>query len=416
MPVFEYKALDPSSKRESKGIIDADSVKAAGARLRKQGLYPTEIREQREGASRKGKSWFDQEVDVAKYLQFITRRDVSVMTTQLATLVGAHVPMGEALSALVDQTEKEKLKTVLARVKERVNEGAGLAEAMAEHPKVFDELYVQMIRAGEKSGALPEVLKRLASYADSQVKLQSQILSAVTYPILLGIFGTGILMGLFIGVIPRLRTMFDAMPGGEAALPLITKVVFFIGDTLLWGWWLIPALPVLGFFGWRWWVSKPAGRLRWDKLRLKMPVFGNMTRLVAVSRFCRTFATLLVSGVPILSALQIVEAVIGNVVIAETVSKAAHNIREGQSIALPLKASGEFPPLVTHMISIGEKTGELERMLTIVADNYEDQVEATISAMTSLLAPVMIMLIGGVVFLVALGLLTPMMNISSMVK
>lgn len=415
MPVFEYKALDRSG-RETKSIIDADTVKAARSRLSKQGLFPVEIREQRDGATRRGKSWMDQEIDFAKYFQFITTRDVSVMTTQLSTLVGAHVPMGEALNALVEQTEKEKLKTVLAQIKERVNEGAGLADALADHPKVFNELYVQMVRAGEKSGALAEVLKRLAVYGESQVKLQSQILSAVTYPILLGIFGVGILVGLFLGVIPRLRTMFDSMPGGQEALPLLTRIVFFIGDLLVVGWWVLPIAPVVLFFGWRWALSKPAGRLRWDRWRLKLPIFGNMTRLVSVSRFCRTLSTLLVSGVPILSALQIVEAVIGNVIIAETVSKAAHNIREGQSIAQPLKASGEFPPLVTHMIAIGEKTGELERMLTIVADNYESQVEDTISAMTSLLAPVMIMAIGGVVFLVALGLLTPMMNISSMVK
>jgi general secretion pathway protein F len=416
MPVFEYKALDPITKKETKSIVDADSLKAARARLRKQGLYPTEIREQQEGATRRGKSILETEIDFAKYFQFITTRDVSVMTTQLSTLVGAHVPMGEALAALVEQTEKEKLKSILSKIKERVNEGSGLADAMSDHPKVFDDLYVQMIRAGERSGALAEVLKRLAAYSDAQVKLQGQIMGAVTYPILLGIFGVGILVALFLGVVPRLRTMFDAMPGGQEALPVLTRIVFLIGDMLVYGWWLLPIMPFAMFFGWRWYVSRPVGRLRWDRLRLKLPVFGTMSRLVAVSRFCRTLSTLLVSGVPILSALQIVEAVIGNVVIAETVAKAANNIREGQSIAQPLKASGEFPPLVTHMISIGEKTGELERMLRIVADNYEDQVEATIRAMTSLLAPLMIMGIGGVVFLVALGLLTPMMNISSMVK
>jgi general secretion pathway protein F len=415
MAVFEYKGLDGAGKAIA-GIIDADTAKGARARLRKQGLFPTEIREQHGKATRRGESILDMQIDVAKYLQWISRRDISVMTTQLSTLVGAHVPMAEALSALVDQTEKEKLKVILSKVKEKVNEGSSLGDAMAEHPKVFDTLYVQMVRAGEKSGALAEVLKRLATYADGQVKLQGQILSAVAYPILLGIVGTLILLGLFLGVIPRLRDMFDSMPGGQEALPIITRIVFFVGDLLVVGWWLIPILPFVALATFNWYVRRASGRERWDRFRLKVPVFGHMNRLVAVSRFCRTLSTLLVSGVPILSALQIVEAVIGNVVIAETVAKAANNIREGQSIAVPLKASGEFPPLVTHMISIGEKTGELERMLTTVADNYEDQVEATISAMTSMLAPAMIMLIGGIVFVVALGLLTPMMNISSMVK
>jgi general secretion pathway protein F len=324
--------------------------------------------------------------------------------------------MAEALAALVDQTEKEKLKVVLSRVKEKVNEGSSLADALAEHPKVFDTLYVQMVRAGERSGALAEVLKRLATYGEGQVKLQGQILSAVAYPILLGCFGTMILLGLFLGVIPRLRTMFDSMPGGQEALPLLTRIVFSVGDLLVVGWWTIPFILFVTIWVFRWYVGRSSGRLRWDRFRLKVPVFGHMNRLVAVSRFCRTMSTLLVSGVPILSAMQIVEAVIGNVIIADIVAKAANNVREGQSITVPLKASGEFPPLVTHMIAIGEKTGELERMLTTVADNYEEQVEATITAMTSLLAPAMIMLIGGIVFVVALGLLTPMMNIANMLK
>lgn len=415
MAIFEYKGLDAGGKAIN-GIVDADTAKLARTRLRKQGLFPTEVQEQHEGGTRRGQSILDTQIDVKKYFQWISRRDISVMTTQLSTLVGAHVPMGEALSALVDQTEKEKLKVVLARVKEKVNEGSGLGDSMSEHPKVFDDLYVQMVRAGERSGALDEVLKRLAMYSDSQVKLQGQIISAVAYPILLGIVGTLILLGLFLGVVPRLRDLFDSMPGGSAGLPLITKVVFFVGDFLVVGWWTIPLAPFVILAAWRWWVRRPTGRLSWDRLRLKLPVFGTLTRLVAVSRFCRTLSTLLLSGVPILAALQIVESVIGNVVLADTVAKAANNIREGQSIAVPLKQSGEFPPLVTHMISIGEKTGELERMLTVVADAYEDQVEATITAMTSLLGPAMIMLIGGIVFLVALGLLTPMMNISSMVK
>lgn len=415
MPVYEYKGLDAAGKSIA-GIIDADSPKVARTRLRKQGLFPTEMHQQQEGGTRRGQSILDTQIDVEKYFQFITSRDISVMTQQLSTLVGAHVPMSESLSALVDQAEKDKLKVVLSKVKEKVNEGSSLAEAMSDHPKVFDNLYVQMVRAGERSGALDQVLKRLATYADSQVKLQGQVLSAVAYPILLGLVGVGILMGLFLGVIPRIRGMFESMPGGTEALPILTRVVFFFGDLLVGWWWSAPILAFGGLTAFRYWVRTAKGRAQWDNLKLKFPIFGKMNRLVAVSRFCRTLSTLLVSGVPIISALQIVESVVGNTLIADAVNKAAVNIQEGQSIAVPLKQSGQFPPLVTHMITIGEKTGELERMLTIVADAYEDQVEATISAMTSILGPVMIMLIGGIVFVVALGLLTPMMNISSMVK
>lgn len=414
MPVFEYKGLDGSGKGIA-GIIDADTAKVARTRLRKQGLFPTEIHEQAEGAARRGQSALDIQIDVAKYFQFVSARDISVMTTQMATLVSAHVPMAEALAALVDQSEKPKLKVVLSKVKEKVNEGATLADALSEHPSIFDNLYVQMVRAGEKSGALDQVLKRLATFADSQVKLQGQIISAMAYPILMGMVGTGVLFGLFVGVIPRIRNLFDSLPGGDD-LPLITQVVFFFGDLLV-GYWFVAPVLAFGLVAlFRWWVARPSGRSRFDRIKLRVPLFGKMNRMIAVSRFCRTLSTLMLSGVPIIQALGIVEKVVGNVIIAEAVQAAAVNIQEGNSIAAPLKSSGEFPPLVTHMIGIGEKTGELERMLTVVADTYEEQVETTVTAMTALLGPLMIICIGGIVFVVAIGLLTPMMNISSMIK
>ncbi len=412
MAVFEYKGLDGSGAAVN-GIVDADSPKIARTRLRKQGVFPTEIREQSDGGTRG--SGLNVEIDVAKYFQRISVRDVSTVTNQLSVLVGAHIPMGEALHALVEQAEKDKIKVVLSKVKERVNEGAPLADALADHPQLFDDLYIQMVRAGEKSGALDEVLRRLAKFSEGQVKLQGQIIAAMAYPVLMMIIGVGILMGLFIGVIPKIRGLFDSL-GGEEALPFITRAVFFFGDALVGWWWTAPIVVASVVFAFRRWTGSEKGREQWDKLRLTVPVFGRLSRLIAVSRFCRTLSTLLVSGVPIISALNIVERVAGNVIIARAISTAAVNITEGQSIAAPLKASGEFPPLVTHMIAIGERTGELEKMLTTVADSYEEQVESAISAMTSLLAPVMILVMGGGVFLVALGLLMPMMNLSSMIK
>jgi general secretion pathway protein F len=412
MAVFEYKGLDAHGQARA-GIIDADNAKVARVRLRQQSIFPTEVTEQVEGATRG--SGLSVQIDVAKYFQFISRRDVSVLTTQMATLVGAHVPMAEALAALVDQAEKEKLKVVLSKIKEKVNEGIPLADALSDHPGVFDDLYVQMVRAGEKSGALDEVLRRLSKFADTQVKLQGQIIGAMAYPILMTLVGTAMLMALFVGVLPRVRTLFDQL-GGTESLPFITKVVFFMGDTLVGWWWAFPLVAFAALWLWRRWVATEGGRERWDSFKLKMPLFGKMNRLVAVSRFCRTLSTLLISGVPILSALAIVERVVGNVVLARAIAGAAHNIREGQSISVPLKQSGEFPPMVTHMIAIGERTGELEQMLTSVADAYEEQVESTMTAVTSLLAPLMIMLMGGVLFFIALGLLLPMMNLSSMIR
>lgn len=412
MPVFEYVGLDAAG-RAAKGLIEADNAKVARTRLRKQGVFPTDVKEQARGATR-GKG-LNVEIDVSKYFQFVSPRDVSQLTQQLSTLIGAAVPMVEALTALVDQTEKSKLKVILSQTKEKVNEGATLADALGAHPRVFDNLYVQMVRAGERSGALDEVLDRLAAYTDSQVKLQGKVMSALIYPILMSVVGLLILTGLFLGVIPRIRHMFDSM-GGEDALPLLSRVVFGFGDLVLGWWFMVPVLVAGAIFGMRRYISTKAGRQRWDLFKMQLPIFGKVNRLIAVSRFCRTLSTLLVSGVPILNSLEIAQNVVGNVILARAIEQSAANIQEGQSIAAPLKASGQFPAVVTHMIAIGEKTGELERMLNIVADSYDSQVENTLEAMTSLLGPLVILAMGGSVFVVALALLLPMMNLMSLVK
>ena len=412
MPVFEYVGLDAAG-RAAKGLIEADNAKVARTRLRKQGVYPTDVKEQAKGATR-GKG-LNVQIDLSRYLQMISPRDISQLTQQLSTLIGASVPMVEALTALVDQTEKAKLRVILSQVKERVNEGVTLADALAEHPRVFDNLFVQMVRAGEKSGALDEVLDRLATYSDSQVKLQGKVISALIYPILMTCVGVLILAGLFMGVIPRIRHMFASM-GGEETLPLLSRVVFAFGD-LVFGWWFtFPFAGAALAFGIRRYIYTPKGRAQWDLMKMKIPVFGKVNRLIAVSRFCRTLGTLLVSGVPIVASLDIARNIVGNVVLAKAIQQAADNIQEGQSIAQPLKASGQFPPVVTHMIAIGEKTGELERMLNLVADAYDGQVENTLEAMTSVLGPLVILGMGGSVFLVALALLLPMMNLMSLVK
>lgn len=412
MAVFEYKGFDGGGTAVS-GIIDADNAKTARTRLRRQGLFPTEVKEQT-GKGTTGQGW-NREIDVAQYLEFITKRDIAIVTAQLAVLIGASVPMAESLGALVEQSEKNKLKVVLSKIRERVNEGATLADALSDHPQVFDELFVSMVRAGERTGSLGEVLDRLSKFADASVKLQGQVVSALAYPVLMGFVGAAMLTAIFVGVLPQVRTMFKSF-GGEENLPMVTKVVFFFGDLFVgWGW-LLPAIAVMLYTGFTRWVATPVGRLRFDTFKLKVPGFGRMNRLVAVSRFARTLGTLLLSGVPILQALSIVRDVVGNVVIADTITAAAANIQEGQSIARPLQDSGQFPPMVVHMIKVGERTGELERMLTLIADAYDDEVENAVKAVTSLLGPLTILLMGGIVFIVALGLLLPMQQLSSSIK
>ena len=410
MPVYEYVGLDGAGKA-AKGIVDADSPKSARGRLRKQGVFPTDVWEKKEGATR-GRG-LNVEIDFGKYFQRISVQDLATLTSQLSTLIGANIPMVEALSALVDQTENPKLKSVLVEVRQKVNGGSSLARAMRAHPDVFGDLFVNMVDAGEQSGALDLVLQRLTEYTESQVALRGKLVAAVTYPVLMLFVSSGLVLGLFTFVIPRIKRIFDSFDEG---LPLITTVLFTISNVVTGYWW---ALAIVGgVSGWlfRRWVRTPAGDLWWNKTALRLPVFGKINRTVAVSRFCRTLATLLVSGVPILTALQIVRTVVGNSVIAEAIDNASRNIAEGQSIAVPLKASGQFPPIVTHMITIGEKTGELEGMLGKVADAYDAQVENTVNTLTSLLTPIMTLFMGGVVAIIALGILLPMLNLSSVVR
>jgi general secretion pathway protein F len=335
------------------------------------------------------------------------------MTGQMSTLVGAGIPIVESLTALVEQVEKPKLERILRDVREKVNQGATLADAMRDHAEVFSPLYINMVGAGEQSGALETVLDRLTEYTEKQVALRGKIVTALTYPALMGGVSGLIIIGLFVGVIPRIRRVFDSM---DTALPALTQFVMAISDFLIAYWPLLFVAFILAISGFRYWIKTPEGQTKWHGILLKIPVLGAVTRKVAVSRFCRTMSTLLDSGVPILSAVAIVKTVVGNDIIAAAIADAGKNIAEGQSIAQPLKESGQFPPLVTHMINIGEKTGELEPMLGKVANAYDQEVERTLEGLTSILEPVMIVVMGGIVAVVALSILLPMLNMSAIAK
>lgn len=406
MAVFEYIGLDAAGK-PAKGVIDADSPKVARARLRKTGVFPTDVWEKQAGAAR-GKG-LNRDVDLGKFFQRISVQDLSTLTAQLSTLVGASIPLVECLTALVDQTENPKLKAVLVQVREKVNEGWSMAKALRQHPKVFNDLFVNMVDAGEQSGALDVVLLRLTEYMESQVELQSKVVTAVTYPILMVCISSALVVGLFGYVVPKLKRIFDSF---DVVLPLVTRVIFQVSNIVTGYWWALLIVLAATIYGFMRFIRTERGRHWWHKALLRIPVFGRINRLVAVSRFCRTLSTLLTSGVPILTALGIVRSVVGNDIIAAAVDGASRNISEGQSIAVPLKQSGEFPPIVTHMITIGEKTGELEKMLGKVADAYDAQVEATVNTLTSLLTPILTVFMGGVVFTVALGILLPMLQLT----
>ena len=411
MAAFAYKGFDHSGA-SVKGVIDADSPKSARSKLRKQGVFPSEISEQKAGKATKG-SGLSIQIDFSKLFQRVSATDLSEMTGQLSTLIGAGIPMVEALSALVDQTENQALKLVLVEVREQVNQGDSLGKALKKHPRIFNNLYVSMVSAGEQSGALDAVLRRLTEYTEATVKLRGELIGALTYPALMGLISMGVVAGLFIGVIPRIRRIFDSF---DVTLPLLTRIMLGISDFAL-SWWFLIVLAIIGsIYGFRRWVKTTPGRRRWDQIKLTMPIFGRINRLVAVSRFCRTFSTLLTSGVPILTAIDIVKAVVQNVILAEAIESAGKNISEGESIARPLRESGEFPALVTHMISIGEKTGELEPMLQKIADAYDRRVENMLRGLTATLEPILIVALGGVVMMVALSILIPMLNLSSIAR
>ncbi len=406
MPVFEYKALSAAGKAVQ-GLKEAESPKALRAALKRDGVFLTEVLgEQQQQAQAK------RDVNVKRWVVGrVSPEDLSVMTRQMAVLIHAGIPLVEALSALVEQVEHERLKRVVSDVKQRVNEGASLADALAGHPRVFNGLFVNMIRAGESSGALDVVLVRLADFTESQARLRSKIVATMIYPVAMLVIGTLVLGALFTVVIPKITKIFEDT---KAVLPWTTKALIAFSTFMASYWWVVLLLQGLTIWGFLRWKSTAAGRARWDRFKLTVPVFGRLIRTIAIGRFSRTLATLLKSGVPLLAAMDIVKNVVGNVRLAEVIEQARVSIQEGESIAAPLKRSGEFPPLVHHMVAVGEKSGSLEEMLGNVADAYEDQVETTVAALTSLLEPFMIVGMGVVVAFIVFSILMPILQINSL--
>jgi len=415
MPVFEYRALNDSGKVVT-GLKEADSSKTLRSLLRKDGVFLTDVVGQLEGARPAAQGTFvgSKDIDFQKMVRGrITTEDIAITTRQLATLLGAGVTLVEALSALVDQVEKERLKRILSDVKQRVNEGSSLADALALHQKIFGPLYVNMIRAGEHSGALDAVLLRLADFTEGQAKLRQRIMSTMLYPAVMMVIGGGILTMLMTVVVPKVTKIFESM---QVTLPWTTRLLIWSSNTLQSYWWIL--LPLFGgsIFSFVVWTRSPKGKPVWDRRVLRAPVVGSLVRMLSISRFTRTLATLLKSGVPLLNAMDIVKNVVTNSVLVDVVEKARDSIREGESIANPLKRSGEFPPLVYHMIAIGERSGQLEDMLVSVADSYETQVNVRIGALTALLEPLLIVAMGAVIAFVAFSILMPILQLNTAIR
>lgn len=405
MPVYEYKGVNRAGNKV-KGIIDADNQRNARLKLKKDGIYVMTLADKMK-AQQKKKS--------ANSLSSgrVSVDEISNMTRQLSSLVKANIPLVDCLSAVSDQMENLYLKEVLADCRNNVNEGSTLQKAMLKYPKVFDNVFVSMVGAGEMSGSLDVILLRLAEFTEARSELRSRVQSAMMQPVITIIAMIAILMGMFVYILPTITTILIDQ-GVE--IPWYTQAVIDISDFMVNYWYLIIICLVGGFAFFMIWKSSTTGRPVWDRILLHLPIIGKIARMIAVSRFTRTLSTLLSGGVPMLNAMDIVRNVVDNAVLAKAIDDARDNIREGESIAGPLKKSEQFPPIVIHMVSIGEKTGELERMLNQVAETYDFQVKNKVDGLTSVLNPIMTVLMGGVIGFIVISVLVPMMDMLNTVQ
>lgn len=408
MSIYEYVALDDKG-REKKGFIDATGLTAARQQLREQGVYPVEINQ----TTQKKESALASILEI-NLRHKVSAKEISVFTRQLSTLLGAGIPLVPSFNVLLGQTKNPLLRKVLAQIRGDLTEGKSLTASMENFPRIFPPFYLNMIKAGEASGTINLVLERLADFSESQQALMNKIRSALAYPIIMFLVGSLVIFLLMTFVVPQITEIFSDM---RQTLPLITTVLISISNFLKMFWWLVLLLIAAVIFVFNYATNTTqAGRRWWDSVRLKAPLFGAINLKIAIARFTRTLATLLQSGVPLLAAMDIVRNVVNNIFIGEIITKAAKDVEEGQSLATPLAKSGLFPPMVTEMIAIGEQSGSLEKMLNRVATAYETEAQSDIFVMTSLLEPLMILLMGLIVGFIVFSILLPIFEMNQLIR
>lgn len=403
MPTFAYKALDKAGT-EVAGTLDADSERLALGKLRDMGYLPLEVKEQK----------------VAKggvldtFLGIFTQKrvkgkDIVTFTRQISTLIDSGLPLLRSLNILGEQTENPNLKVQIKDVASSVQGGSTFSDALAKHPKTFNKLFINMVKAGEAGGVLEVVLARLAEFSEKEAKVKAKVKGAMIYPALILVAGIGVVLFLTIAIIPTFASMFSEI---GLVLPVPTRIMMALSDFLRGFWWLnllvILALVVI----YKMWVKKEQGRYQADKIKLRMPILGQLVRKSGISRFTRTLGTLITSGVPILQALLIVRDTAGNEVISRAMVAVHNSIREGESIAGPLGNSPIFPPMVVHMVAVGEETGALDTMLIKVSDAYDQEVDITVDALTSIIEPLLILGMGGVVGFIVLAMYLPIFQMT----
>ena len=412
MPVYHYKGYRNDGGAAT-GIIDAESPKVARVKLRKVGVFPTDMVEQ--GSATAGSTTGSPGRSSAGIGRSpaLSTTDVAMMTRQLATLLVAGLPLVEALGVMVDQAEKKSVKSLMADIREEIRGGTSYSAVLGRYPREFSQIYVHMVRAGEASGALDQILFRLAEFLEKQLALKHKVTNAVLYPALMLIVGVSVLFFLMTFVVPKITAVFTSM---KQALPWPTVVLMSLSHFLADYWAVIIGGVALSVWAVRRAMKTEAGQTTADRWLLKVPLIGQVARMVAISRLTSTLATMLASGVQLLDAMDVAKRVMNNRVLEHAVEGARQNIREGETIAEPLKRSGEFPALVTHMIAVGERSGEMEEMLRRIGQIYDGEVDRVITRFTSLLEPIMILVMGVLVFFIVVAILLPIFEMGQMVR
>lgn len=398
MALYEYIALDAHGKQK-RGVIEATGQKIASRKLREQGLFPTKL-----AAARKG-----QERTRSPLLRKVDAVSLGVATRQLSTMLSAGMPLDEALTTVAEQQDLAQLGSALTRVREDILQGSAFHQALQAHSRIFPPLYTNMVRVGEASGTLDKVLLQLADFMDGQARFNSQLKAALTYPILMFFVGSGVLMFLMTFVVPKITRMLEDL---DQALPLPTLWLMSFSGFLAAYWWLLLIAILLLAWGFRRALATEKGRLWFDRKKFSLPLFGVLGLQNATARFARTTATLLRSGVPLLTALEIVQSLLANTYLQQAMTKVREQVTEGAGLSEPLRETGIFPAMLPQMAAVGERSGELEGMLMKVAEIYEHQVQTRLSGMMALLEPLMILLMGSVVGFIVLAILLPIFQAS----
>ena len=428
MPRYTYIALD-SRGQESTGLVEATSTNEAIGQLRQAGFFPTTVVEEGKGGGRDGKAKTKARVKAVKAAaatapgakkkgivlferKTVKPRVLMIFTRQLATLIDAGLPLLRALTVLAKQERDKVLQTTITNLSDAVQGGSTFSESLAHHPKIFNDLYVNMVRAGELGGVLELVLTRLAEFSEKAAKIKNKVVAAMVYPIIVMFLAITIMAFLLVFIVPKFEAIFADMLG-DKPLPGITRFVIAISNSVKDHWLIIIGVVALIVVGLKLFGRTPAGRLTIDRIKLRAPLFGDLLRKTAISRFTRTLGTLVTSGVPILQALNITRETAGNTLIASAIMQVHDSVKEGESIVQPLEASGAFPPMVISMIDVGEETGQLPEMLLKIAEVYDDEVDNSVAGLTSMLEPIMIVFLALVVGTIVIALFMPLISIIS---